>query len=68
VLEKEIERVGIPTVLVQGIGITNPLGNPRISRGDEKALRRKLLTLSLELLSQKISPGKGIRTLEDEDL
>jgi glycine/betaine/sarcosine/D-proline reductase family selenoprotein B len=76
VLEKEIERIGIPAVLittlvptaqmlganrvVQGIGITNPLGNPRVPLWEEKELRKKILSSALQLLIETIEPGKGI--------
>jgi glycine reductase complex component B subunit gamma len=66
VLEKEIERAGIPAVLitallptaravhcnriVQGVGITNPLGDPKSSPEDEKAIRRKIVIEALEAL------------------
>ena len=70
-LEKEIERVGIPAVLITallptakmlhanrtvgGIAITSPLGDPRVSPGEEKLLRRKIVVAALELLAKK--PG-----------
>lgn len=79
-LEKEIERTGIPTVLitsliptakmlganriVQGVGITNPLGNPRVSQEEEKALRRRILSAALQLLTEKIEDGKVVTPLE----
>jgi glycine reductase len=82
VLEKEIERSGIPTVLitsliptakmvganriVQGVGITNPLGNPKISHEEEKALRRSILSAALKLLTEKIEDGKVDTPLEME--
>jgi glycine reductase complex component B subunit gamma len=69
VLEKEIERIGIPTVLitaltpiakmlganriVQGIGITNPVGNPRVSQNEERALRKRLVRSALQRLTEK---------------
>ena len=69
-LEKEIERAGIPAVLitaltptakitganriVQGVAITNPVGNPRVPGADEKALRREILESALELLTGEI--------------
>lgn len=81
-LEKEIERVGIPAVLitsliptakmtganriVQGVGILHPLGNPRVSREEEKALRRRILRAALELLTEKIEGGKVVTPLELE--
>jgi betaine reductase len=66
VLEKEIERVGIPAVLittlmpiaetlranriVPGIAITHPLGDPRLSREEERNIRKQLLDVSLDAL------------------
>jgi betaine reductase len=68
VLTKEIEKAGIPTVLittlvptartlganrvVQGAGITHPLGNPALPEGKEKALRKELLLAAFRLLTQ----------------
>ena len=65
-LEKEIERVGVPAVLittllptaklvganrvVQGIAVTSPVGNPRVSNKEEKAIRKKMLESAFELL------------------
>ena len=70
-LEKEIERFGVPAVLittlvptaklvganrvVQGIAVTNPLGNPRVSNKEEKAIRKEMLESALELLASEIS-------------
>jgi len=74
VLEKEIERAGIPCVLittlipaaltvganriVQGVAITNPVGNPELSREREKELRRRLVQKALEVLQMKIESQK----------
>jgi betaine reductase len=71
VLEKEIERAGIPAVLitalmptaqmlranriVPGVGITNPVGDPRLSHDEEKALRRDILLKALVALTGKTS-------------
>jgi glycine reductase len=68
VLEKEIERAGIPAVLVtallptahtlhanrvvQGTAITHPFGDPRVSPLEEKALRRTIVAQALESLTQ----------------
>lgn len=73
-LEKEIERAGIPCVLittlipaaltvganriVQGVAITNPVGNPELSREREKELRRRLVKKALEVLQTKIESQK----------
>jgi glycine reductase len=69
VLEKEIERLGIPCALittlipaaltiganriVQGAAITNPVGNPNLSSNREKELRRDLVKKALEALTKK---------------
>lgn len=69
-LEKEIERVGIPAVLitaliptaktvsanrvVQGVAITNPVGNPRISEEEEKILRRNIVESALDMLTKEM--------------
>lgn len=66
-LTKEIERAGIPAVLittlvpiaqtvgvsriVQGAGITHPLGDPGVSEEEERLLRRRLLKEALRLLT-----------------
>jgi glycine/betaine/sarcosine/D-proline reductase family selenoprotein B len=68
VLTKEIEKAGIPTVLittlvptaktvganriVQGAGITHPLGNPKVSEAEEMALRKRLLGEAFRLLTE----------------
>lgn len=73
-LEKEIERVGIPAVLVTsltptarmlgvnrmipGVGITHPLGDPRLSQEEEKALRKRILSEALQVLAAKIQEGE----------
>ena len=70
-LEREIERAGIPAVLittlvptaqmlqanriVAGVGITNPMGDPRLSLKEEKVLRRNILMKALETLARKTS-------------
>lgn len=72
-LEKEIERVGIPAVLitaliptakmlhanriVPGIAITNPLGDPKVSLAEEKTLREKIVVSALDLLTKE--PGEA---------
>ena len=69
-LEKEIERVGVPAVLittllptaklvganrvVQGIAVTSPVGNPRVSNKEEKAIRKKMLESAFELLASEM--------------
>jgi glycine reductase complex component B subunit gamma len=67
---KEIERAGIPIVhmctivpisitvganrIVPTIAIPHPLGNPSLSREDEKALRRKLTEVALKALETPV--------------
>jgi glycine reductase complex component B subunit gamma len=73
VLEKEIERAGIPAVLVTalpptakvlranrivpGVAITNPLGDPKATPAEERTLRRKIVLSALEALTKE--PEKG---------
>ena len=67
---KEIERIGIPVVhictvtpismtvganrIVPAVAIPYPLGNPNLSAGEEKSLRRKILLASLNALSTEV--------------
>jgi len=67
---KELERAGLPTVhictivpisktvganrIVPAVAIPYPLGNPELSKEDEKALRRKILEKALEALQTDI--------------
>jgi len=67
---KEIERAGLPIVhmctivpisitvganrIVPTIAIPHPLGNPSLSREDEKALRRKLTEVALKALETPV--------------
>jgi glycine reductase len=69
-MAKEFERHGIPTAfistivplaesigpnrIVPGRGITHPLGDPALSRPEEKALRRRLVERALEALQTDI--------------
>ena len=66
-LEKEIERIGIPAVLVtalvttaktvganrivQGNSITSPLGNPQVSKDEEVKLRKEIVQKALHALT-----------------
>lgn len=68
---KEIERHGLPVVhmctvvpisltvganrIVPTVAIPYPLGNPDLSKEDEKALRRKLVRRALKALSTEVS-------------
>lgn len=68
---KEIERAGFPVVhmctvvpisltvganrIVPTVAIPYPLGNPALSREDEKELRRKLVRKALKALETPVS-------------
>jgi glycine/betaine/sarcosine/D-proline reductase family selenoprotein B len=72
-LARELDRAGLPTVLVtalptiarlvganrilRGVAITNPIGDPRLSRADELALRVHMLRRALEMLATQVEPG-----------
>ena len=67
---KEIERAGIPVVhmctitpismtvganrIVPTIAIPHPLGNPELTREEEKVIRRKLVERALEALTTEV--------------
>ncbi|KPU27067.1 glycine reductase [Caloranaerobacter sp. TR13] len=67
---KEIERAGIPVVhmctvvpisltvganrIVPTIAIPHPLGNPSLSKEEEKALRRSLVERALKALQTEV--------------
>jgi betaine reductase len=67
---KEIERAGIPVVhvctvvpisltvganrIVPAVAIPHPLGNPALSKEDEKALRRELVLKALRALQTEV--------------
>jgi len=69
-MAKEFERQGIPTAfistivplaesigpnrIIPGKAITHPLGDPTLSRADEKALRRGLVKRALDALQTEI--------------
>jgi glycine reductase len=69
-MAKEFERQGIPTAfistivplaesigpnrIIPGKAITHPLGDPTLSRADEKALRRGLVQRALDALQTEI--------------
>lgn len=75
---KEIERAGLPVVhvatvvpisrtvganrIVPAVAIPHPLGNPKLSPGDEKKLRRSLVEKSLEALQTHV---EGQTVFED---
>ena len=64
---KELDRAGIPTVLVcslvsiaqsvganrivPGLGIPHPLGDPRLNREEQKKLRKALVEKALRALT-----------------
>ena len=68
---KEIERSGIPVVhictvtpialtvganrIVPAVAIPHPLGDPALTREEEKALRRKIVEKALKALQTEIS-------------
>jgi betaine reductase len=67
---KEIERAGIPVVhvctvvpisltvganrIVPAVAIPHPLGNPKLSRDEEKVLRRQLVEKALQALQTEV--------------
>ncbi len=67
---KELERAGLPVVhictvtpisltvganrIVPAVAIPHPLGNPALSEGEEKALRRRIMLTALKALSTGI--------------
>ena len=68
---KELERAGLPVVhictvtpisltvganrIVPAIAIPHPLGNPALTKEEEKALRRKLVLKALKALETEVS-------------
>jgi len=70
-MAKEFERRGIPTALIStivplaesigpnriipGKAITHPLGDPTLSRDEERALRRGLVRQALDALQTEIA-------------
>ncbi len=73
-LEKEIERVGIPCTLitamvpaaltaganriVRGIAIIHPVGDPSLSLDREQAYRKSIVEKALQVLSTQIESEK----------
>jgi betaine reductase len=67
---KEIERAGMPVVhictvvpisltvganrIVPAIAIPHPLGNPALSKADEKAIRREIVIKALKALETEV--------------
>jgi glycine reductase len=74
-MAKEFERRGIPTAfistivplaesigpnrIIPGKAITHPLGDPTLSRDEERALRRALIRRALDALQTEI-PGQTV--------
>lgn len=70
-MAKEIERYGIPIVhmatittisksvganrIVPTVAIPHPVGNPKLSKEDEYALRRALVRKALDALTEEVS-------------
>jgi glycine reductase len=44
--------------IVQGVAITNPVGNPELPKGKEKEFRRRIVRKALEVLQEKIESEK----------
>ena len=75
---KELERAGLPVVhictvtpisltvganrIVPAIAIPHPLGNPALTKEEEKALRRKLVLKALNALETEVD---GQKVFED---
>ena len=58
------QMVGVNRI-VQGRAVTNPLGDPTLTKEQEKELRREYVLKALELL-QKDVEGPTVSTLEKE--
>jgi glycine reductase len=58
------QMVGVNRI-VQGRAVTNPLGDPTLTKEQEKELRREYVLKALELL-QKDVEGPTVGTLEKE--
>ncbi len=77
-IEKEIEKVGIPAVqistmtpiavtvgsnrVVPGGGILHPVGNADLNPAEERRFRRKLVEQALEALRTQLSKSKLFST------
>ena len=48
--------------IIQGRAITNPVGDPSLSKDQEKELRRRLVVKALELLQTEVK-GPTVSTL-----
>jgi glycine reductase complex component B subunit gamma len=42
--------------IVRGVAITNPVGDPALGGGDERALRRRIVQRALEMLETDVPP------------
>jgi glycine reductase len=72
-LAKELDRAGLPTVLVtalptiarlvganrvlRGVAITNPTGDPALARDEERALRVRIVRRALNMIATQVEPG-----------
>ena len=51
--------------IVQGQAVTSPLGDPALTKEEEKDLRRQYIVKALELLQKQVD-GPTVVTLENE--
>ena len=58
------QMIGVNRI-VQGQAITNPVGDPSLTKEQEKELRRRLILKALELL-QKDVEGPTVVTVEED--
>jgi glycine reductase complex component B subunit gamma len=49
------QMVGTNRIL-RGVSITHPAGDPSLTVGDEFALRRRIVTRALEMLTAEVEP------------
>ncbi len=69
-MARQFEKAGIPTVqlctmtsiarslgvprIVPGLGIPHPVGNPRLSKDEERKVRKALVRQALEVLCREV--------------
>lgn len=58
------KMVGVNRI-VQGQAVTSPLGDPALTKEEEKDLRRQYIVKALELLQKQVD-GPTVVTLENE--
>jgi len=58
------KMVGVNRI-VQGQAVTSPLGDPALTKEEEKDLRRQYIVEALELLQKQVD-GPTVVTLENE--